>query len=223
MPQIAPSILAADFSRLKEQILEAEQGGAELFHLDVMDGQFVPNISFGFPIIEACRRTTTQPLDVHLMIAQPERYIAQTAKAGADNITFHAEATSHAHRVVQLIKEQNKTVGLAINPGTPLAELEPLLNEIDIALVMSVNPGFGGQKFIASSLERMRQVQHWREARRLNFRIEVDGGVNTENIHACISAGADILVAGSSVFNNQASVAENITELKKQMFGSVNA
>jgi ribulose-phosphate 3-epimerase len=221
MPQphlIAPSLLACDFSRLAEELRAIEEAGAAWAHFDVMDGMFVPNISIGIPILEACRKNTLLTLDVHLMVQQPERYIEAFAAAGADILTIHAEATPHAHRAVQLIKSLGKRAGLAVNPGTPLEVFKPLLPELDLILIMSVNPGFGGQAFIPSSLERLRQAAKLRDQLNPQCLLEVDGGVNLKNIHSIGQAGADVLVAGSAVFAAP-SVAYNFAALKAKLEG----
>lgn len=213
MPQIAPSILAADFTHLGEQVLACAEAGAELIHVDVMDGRFVPNISMGLVVVEALRRISPLPLDVHLMIVEPERYIADFAKAGAHYLTFHPEATPHAHRVLQQIKEQGVRAGMAVNPGTPLEYFAPLLGDLDLALLMTVNPGFGGQKFIERSLERLRVLKQMRDQLNPGCLLEVDGGINRHTAPQVVAHGADILVAGSAVFDGN--IRENIALLRE--------
>jgi len=212
--RFAPSILTADLSRLKEVIEEAEAAGVDWIHLDVMDGVFVPNLTFGPILVEAVRRVTRLPLDVHLMIVNPERYLEDFARAGADVITVHFEATPHAHRAVQKVKELGKKAGLAINPATPLSAFEALLPELDLALLMSVNPGFGGQKYIPQSTERLRRLKAMRDALNPACLIEVDGGVNRATVAEVYRAGADVAVAGSALFNDKP-VRENLKALKE--------
>lgn len=216
---VAPSILTADFARLGEQIREAEAAGVDWIHLDVMDGRFVPNLTFGPLVVEAIRKVTALPLDVHLMIVEPERYLADFAQAGADWITVHHEATPHAHRAVQQIKELGKKAGLAINPGTPLEALLPLLPELDLALLMSVNPGFGGQKYIPTSTERIRRLSGLRQHLNPACLIQVDGGIKPENVAEVYRAGADVVVAGSALFNNRP-VAENMEKLMGEVYAA---
>jgi len=211
--KLAPSILSADFANLGVELHKIEVAGADLVHVDVMDGSFVPNISIGPLVVRACKRSTVLPLDVHLMIVQPEKYIAEFADAGADIITVHAEATTHLHRTLQLIKDANVGVGLAVNPLTPLNIILEALPYLDLALVMSVNPGFGGQKFIKPSLGRIETVANWISDLGLGCQIEVDGGVKTNNIKEIVDAGANILVAGSAVFNDNG-IEQNINDLR---------
>jgi ribulose-phosphate 3-epimerase len=202
--KIAPSILSADFGRLAEEIKAVEKAGADLIHIDVMDGHFVPNITIGPLIVEAARRTTTLPLDVHLMIARPEQYIGDFAKAGADYLTVHVEATSHLNRLVQMMKEHKGVrAGVSLNPATPLSSLDYILDDVDMVLIMSVNPGFGGQTFIASALEKIRSLRKRIDDLGLKIEIEVDGGVKPDNAAEIVRAGADILVAGSAVFGHK--------------------
>jgi ribulose-phosphate 3-epimerase len=215
--RFAPSILTADLSRLKEVIEEAEAAGVDWIHLDVMDGVFVPNLTFGPILVEAVRRVTRLPLDVHLMIVNPERYLEDFARAGADVITVHFEATPHAHRAVQKVKELGKKAGLAINPATPLSAFEALLPELDLALLMSVNPGFGGQKYIPQSTERLRRLKAMRDALNPACLIEVDGGVNQTTVGEVYLAGADVAVAGSALFNDKP-VKENLKALKEVLY-----
>lgn len=201
MTKIAPSILSADFSKLGEEIKDVENGGADYIHVDVMDGHFVPNITIGPLIVEAIRPVTSLPLDVHLMISDPDQYIPEFAKAGASIITVHQEACTHLHRTLQLIKDNNVKSGVVVNPGTPIEMIKPVLTEIDLVLVMTVNPGFGGQSFIHAAVDKIKQLNAWRKEFNLEFEIEVDGGVNTETAKICTDAGADVLVAGSAIFN----------------------
>ena len=201
MIKIAPSILSADFSRLGEDIQAVDRAGADYIHVDVMDGHFVPNITIGPLVVAALRKVTDKPLDVHLMIENPDLYIAEFAKAGADIITVHQEAVPHLHRTVQLIKSLGKKAGVSLNPATPVETLDVILDELDLVLVMSVNPGFGGQSFIPSALDKIRALRQRITQRGLTTELEVDGGVKVDNIREVVAAGADVLVAGSAVFN----------------------
>lgn len=202
--KIAPSILSADFAKLGDEIKEVERGGADWIHVDVMDGHFVPNITIGPLIVDAIRPHTTLPLDVHLMIEKPEQYVPVFAKAGADWITVHAEACTHLHRVIHLIKEQGVKAGVALNPATPLSAIEEVLEDLDMVLIMTVNPGFGGQSFIENTLSKITRLRNMLDARGLqHVHIEVDGGVNEETVARVVQAGADVLVAGSAVFGQQ--------------------
>ncbi|WP_226643971.1 ribulose-phosphate 3-epimerase [Mesobacillus subterraneus] len=203
MVKIAPSILSADFARLGEEIKDVERGGADYIHVDVMDGHFVPNITIGPLIVEAIRPVTKLPLDVHLMIENPDQYIEAFAKAGADYITVHVEASRHLHRTIQLIKSTGVKAGVVLNPATPVDSLKHIIEDVDMVLLMSVNPGFGGQKFISSVLPKIKQVKELADALNPDLEIEVDGGVNEETAKLCVEAGANVLVAGSAVFNKE--------------------
>jgi ribulose-phosphate 3-epimerase len=204
MVKIAPSILSANFARLGEEIQDVERGGADWIHVDVMDGHFVPNITIGPLIVEAIRPVTKLPLDVHLMIEEPDRYIPQFVKSGADTITVHQEACRHLHRTLSLIKEQGAKAGVVLNPATPLVTIESVLEDVDLVLLMTVNPGFGGQRFIHSVLPKIKALRQMLDERGLDrVEIEVDGGVNPETARLCEQAGATVLVAGSAVFNQQ--------------------
>ena len=199
--KVAPSILSADFSRLGEEIRAVEAAGADIIHIDVMDGHFVPNITIGPLIVQAARKVTKLPLDVHLMIENPELYIADFATAGADYLTVHAEAAYHLHRLVQSIREHTGVkAAVSLNPATPLEALDYVLGDLDMVLIMSVNPGFGGQAFIPSQIDKIRALRKRVDDRKLDLEIEVDGGVKTDNAAEVAAAGADILVAGSAVF-----------------------
>ncbi|MDM8519117.1 ribulose-phosphate 3-epimerase [Anaerolineales bacterium HSG6] len=214
--KIAPSILAADFARLGEQVQAAEAAGVDLIHVDVMDGHFVPNISIGPLVVAALRPITKLPLDVHLMIANPDRYLADFAKAGADNITVHVETCPHLHRTIQAIKELGLTAGVTLNPATPMVMLDEVLSLVDLVLVMSVNPGFGGQKYIPSSSAKITRLRARLDAYGSQADLQVDGGINVNTIAEAVLAGANNLVAGSAIFNQHASVAENITQLRER-------
>lgn len=203
MTKIAPSILSADFSKLGAEIKDVEQGGADYIHVDVMDGHFVPNITIGPLIVQAIRPITDLPLDVHLMIEKPDDYIKAFADAGASIITVHQEACPHLHRTIQLIKSYGVKAGVVINPATPAHLIKEILPEVDLVLLMTVNPGFGGQSFISNVVPKIKQIAEWRSEQNLSFEIEIDGGVNTETAKVCVDAGADVLVAGSAVYNKQ--------------------
>jgi ribulose-phosphate 3-epimerase len=211
---IAPSLLAADFLRLNEEVNLVNNSAADWFHLDVMDGRFVPNITFGMMVVEALKKTATKPLDVHLMIVEPEKYVEAFRRAGADVITVHYEASPHIHRTLQQIRETGAKAGVAINPGTPVSALTDILEDADLFLIMSVNPGFGGQKFIYQSLNKIRQLRGMLDERNISAHIEVDGGIGLQNAEAIVQAGADVLVAGSSVFGAKNPMAA-IESLKK--------
>lgn len=214
MVKIAPSILSADFARLGEEIRDVERGGADWIHVDVMDGHFVPNITIGPLIVEAIRPVTKLPLDVHLMIEEPDRYIPQFAKSGADWITVHQEACRHLHRTLYLIKEQGVKAGVVLNPATPLVTIESVLEDLDMVLLMTVNPGFGGQKFIHSVVPKIKELRRMLDERGLDHvEIEIDGGVNAQTARLCEEAGATVLVAGSAVFN-QADRAQAIAAIR---------
>ena len=200
MKKILPSILSADFANLERDIKELESIGIDMFHIDVMDGNFVPNISFGFPIIESIRPKTDKVFDCHLMIANPENYVEQFCKVGCDMVSFHIEATNHADRVIQVIKNNGQKAGLVLNHQTPIESIKYLLPKLDYVLIMTVNPGFGGQKFITEMLEKIEELAKLREEKKYNFLIEVDGGINTETSKACRDKGADLLVCGSFLF-----------------------
>jgi ribulose-phosphate 3-epimerase len=218
--RLAPSILAADFSRLGDLVHEAEAAGADAIHIDVMDGRFVPVISLGTPIVEAIRRVTGLTLDIHLMVEEPERHAGAFMDAGGDIINVHVEATRHAHRIAREVRGRGKLAGACINPGTPVAVLEPLLPELDQVIVMAVNPGWSGQKFIQTALPKVRSLRQMIDAAGLATQIEVDGGVTVQNAPACAAAGANVLVAATAVFNDRASVAENISRLREALAGA---
>jgi len=199
--EIAPSILASNFARLGEEICAVERGGADVIHVDVMDGHFVPNISIGIPVVVSLRKATQLPLDVHLMIERPEDYVEEFVRAGASRVLVHQEATVHLDRVLAMIRELGAEAGAAINPATPVVMLSDVLHSVDTVLVMSVNPGFGGQKFIPVALDKIRQLDEWRKRYNAGFRIEVDGGVDMANAAVLAQAGANTLVAGTSIFH----------------------
>ena len=214
MKKISPSILSADFSRLGEELKRVEDAGADWIHIDVMDGHFVPNITVGPFILEAVRRVTSLPLDVHLMIERPEQYISGFSDAGADIITVHVEVCPHLHRTIQAIKEKGKKAGVSLNPATPLVLVEDILNDIDLLLIMSVNPGFGGQKFIISVLDKIKRARQMIDKAGSKAYIEIDGGVKLDNIGDISFAGADIFVSGSGVFGTK-DYKRTIEEMKR--------
>jgi ribulose-phosphate 3-epimerase len=199
--EIAPSILASNFAQLGEEVRKVEDGGADVVHVDVMDGHFVPNISIGIPVVGCLRKATRLPLDVHLMIEQPEDYIEDFVRAGANRLLIHQEATVHLDRALAMIREAGAEAGAVINPATPVVMLSDVLHKVDTVLVMSVNPGFGGQKFIPNAIEKIRQLNQWRSRYNGAFRIEVDGGVDLDNAAELAQAGANTLVAGTSIFH----------------------
>ena len=201
MIKIAPSILASDFARLGEEVKDVEAAGADYIHVDVMDGHFVPNISIGVPIVRALRPVTSLPLDVHLMIENPDHYIEEFADAGADILTVHAEACPHLHRTIQLIKSKGVKAGVVINPATPVEAIKHVIEDVDLVLLMTVNPGFGGQAFIERVLTKITETKQLADSLGVAPEIEVDGGVNAETARACIEAGATVLVAGSAIYN----------------------
>ncbi len=215
MIKIAPSILSADFARLGDDVAAVDRAGADYIHVDVMDGHFVPNITIGPLVVDALRKVTAKPLDVHLMIENPDLYIPEFARAGADIITVHQEAVPHLHRTVQLIKSYGKKAGVSLNPATPVETLDVILDDLDLVLVMSVNPGFGGQSFIPSALAKIRALRQRIAARGLATELEVDGGVKLDNIGEIVAAGADVLVAGSAVFST-ADYAATISALRER-------
>lgn len=215
--KLAPSILSADFSRLGEQVAEATTAGADYIHVDVMDGHFVPNITIGAMVVEAIRSHTPLPLDVHLMIEAPERHIANFAKAGANIVTVHAEVCPHLHRMVEAIKGLGAKVGVSLNPATPLAAVEEVLPDLDLVLVMTVNPGFGGQSFIRSVLQKIARLRRMLDERCLWAELEVDGGINATLAPEVVRAGGRVLVAGAAVFNKKESVAQALGRLRDSL------
>jgi ribulose-phosphate 3-epimerase len=216
MKKIAPSILSADFARLGDEVRAVEAAGADYIHIDVMDGRFVPNITIGPLVVEAVRKVTPLPLDVHLMIVEPERYVEDFARAGADIIVVHAEACNHLHRVVQQIKGLGKRAGVSLNPATPLHVLDYVLEELDLVLLMTVNPGFGGQSFIEACIPKIQQLRGMLDRRGCEAELEIDGGVKPANVARIAHAGADVLVAGSAVFGSN-DYAATISEMKRLM------
>ena len=207
MPQILPSILSADFARLGEEIASVERGGAAMLHVDIMDGHFVPNLTIGPPVVESIRKITKTVLDVHLMITDPDKYAPLFIEAGANQVSVHYEAATHLDRTVRNIQSLGAKAGVVINPATPVGVLEDILDVADYILVMSVNPGFGGQKFIPNALKKIQRLDRVRRERGLDFKIEIDGGVNRQNVESIVRAGCDWLVAGSTVFHSEDSTA----------------
>ncbi|CQR74568.1 Ribulose-phosphate 3-epimerase [Sporomusa ovata DSM 2662] len=214
MIKVAPSILSADFSQLANEIIKIEKAGADWVHIDVMDGHFVPNLTFGPPVVAAIRKVTKLPFDVHLMVTNPQDLIEPFIRAGADIITVHAETAPHLHRLLQTIKEHGKKAGVSLNPSTPLAVVKEVLDDLDMILIMSVNPGFGGQKFIPGAIDKIARLRSKIEQRKLTIDIEVDGGINASTARQVIAAGATILVAGSAVYG-----AEDMTQAIKDIRG----
>ena len=215
MNKLAPSILSADFAALGEDVKKAERAGAQYLHIDVMDGAFVPSLSLGFPIIQSIRKLTDLVFDVHLMICDPDRYIGEFVAAGADIVTVHAEACPHLIRTIASIKEQGAKAGVVLNPATPLTALEYILEDLDMVLLMTVNPGFGGQKYIESCTRKIRELRGWITERGLNIDIEVDGGIKLDNVGKVLDAGANVIVAGSAVFGGD--VEQNVKDFLKAM------
>lgn len=218
--RIAPSILSADLGRLAEQVAQVEVAGADWLHVDVMDGRFVPNLTFGAPIIEALRRITRLPLDVHLMVVEPERYIQVFAEAGADVFTFHPEATTHVHRHLNEVKDRGMKAGLALNPSSPLAWVEEVLDQLDLLLVMTVDPGFPGQQYIPAMTDKIRRARKLLDARESAAILEVDGGISRDTIRTAWEAGADTFVAGSAIFSAP-DPAEEVRQLRRLCYVEV--
>ena len=219
--KIAPSILSADFARLGEQVVEATEAGADYIHIDVMDGRFVPNITIGPQVVAALRKHTKLPLDVHLMIENPERHYQEFVNAGANIITVHVEACPHIHRVIQMIKGTGVKTGISLNPGTSVTAIENTIKDVDLVLVMTVNPGWGGQSFIENTLDKIAEIREWLDESNLTAELEVDGGINPETAPKVVEAGARVLVAGSAVFTSKYSIAEGVTRLRQSVEGSL--
>ena len=213
--KIAPSILSADFSRLGEQVAEAEAGGADYIHVDVMDGHFVPNLTIGPPVVQAIKRRTDLPLDVHMMVSNPQDLISDVAAAGADIITVHVESTRHLHRLVHQVKGLGARAGVALNPGTPVSDIEEILPYLDLVLVMSVNPGFEGQDFIGGMVDKVAKVRAMLDEQGLTAELEVDGGIRPDRARTVVEAGATVLVAGSAVYASETNVADAIARIRR--------
>ncbi|HEX2946545.1 MAG TPA: ribulose-phosphate 3-epimerase [Clostridia bacterium] len=220
MIKIAPSILASDFSKLAEEVARVEKAGADIIHIDIMDGHFVPNITVGPVVVQSLRKVTKLPFDVHLMIEDPDRYIEQFLEAGANIITVHAEGNNNLHRTLQLISSGGARPSVALNPATPLSVLDSILNDIDMVLIMTVNPGFGGQQYIEGMTEKVRTLRQIAVQRRIKLDIEVDGGIDAENIYMITEAGANIIVAGSTIYNAP-DAAEIIRILRQRAYGGI--
>ena len=215
MIKLAPSILSADFTRLGVQIAEVTRAGADYIHVDVMDGHFVPNISIGAPVVASIRRVTSLPLDVHLMIEHPERYISDFVEAGADIITVHVEASPYLHGTIKAIKEQGAKAGVSLNPPTPISAADEFIHNVDLVLIMSVNPGFGGQSFIPETLPRIESMRKIIDNRKPGVELEVDGGINADNAPDIVRAGADVLVAGNSIFRAEDGISQAMQRLRE--------
>ena len=212
--KLAPSILSADFARLGEQVAEVTRAGADYIHIDVMDGHFVPNITVGAPVVASVRSWTSLPLDVHLMIEHPERHISDFVASGADIITVHVEACTHLHRTIESIKQMGKKAGVALNPATPLSSIEEIIPHVDLILVMSVNPGFGGQAFIPESLEKISRLRRMLDDKRLTIELEVDGGITINNAPSIVEAGANVLAVGNSVFKAKEGISQALQKIR---------
>lgn len=217
LTKLAPSILSADFSRLGEEIAEVTKAGADYIHVDVMDGHFVPNITIGSPVVASLRSKTDLPLDVHLMIERPEAQISQFAEAGADIITVHVEACTHLHRMIEAIKNLGVKAGVALNPATPISSLDEVIPMLDLVLVMTVNPGFGGQAFIESTISKIGRLREILDNRHAKAELEVDGGINAKIAPKVVEAGAEVLVAGAAIFNSKQGAGEALKEMKKAL------